>query len=207
MATHTRYPSTHEVEIISDLATASVLLKDPRRQILELAQTPITTVEMADRLNEPRQRLGYHVRCLVEAGLLTPEATSRRGSMIEKQYRSSAKSYALAPELLGPLAARLGSTSDRESAAHLLGALHEVQSDMAEALHASGNTGTPLPTLTLSSRLRFRDQAQRAAFAEAILHALAQVAARHASPFEDPEGNPAQGDPFRLTLTLNPTLS
>lgn len=205
MTTRTQLSLNGGVAIISDLSTASVLLKDPRRQILELAQTPITTVEMAERLNEPRQRLGYHVRCLVGAGLLRPQAITRRGSMVEKQYRSSAKSYALSPELLGPLAARLGSRADGESAAHLLGALHEVQSDMAEALEASENAKTPLPTLTLSSRLRFRDQDERAGFAEALLQALAEVVAQHASAFHDSQGAPAPGDPFRLTLTLNPT--
>lgn len=212
MMTHAESPSNAEprsnaeVAIISDLATASVLLKNPRRRLLELAQTPITTVEMAERLNEPRQRLGYHVRCLVEAGLLLPEAVSRRGSMIERQYRASARAYALAPELLGTLAARLNSRSDRESVAHLLGAVHEVQTDIARALEEPGTGATELPTLTISSRLRFRHPDERAAFAEALVRALTEVTARHTSPFQDPQGNPAPGDPFRLTLTLNPTI-
>lgn len=201
-----RHPAIPDVGIISDLDTAAALLKDPRRRILELARTPITAVEVAERLAEPRQRVGYHVRRLAEAGLLVEAGSSRRGAMVEKRYRASAARYALAPRLLGPLAARLESRGDRESLAHLLGAVHEVQADLAQVLSEHGGTQARLPTLTLSSRLRFRDAAQRGAFADALVQALTDVVARHAAPFTDPAGEPAPGEPFRLTLTLHPTL-
>lgn len=198
-------PPDTDVALISDVETAAVLLRDPRRRILELARTPVTAVEIAEQLSEPRQRIGYHVRRLVEVGLLHDVEVSRRGAMIEKRYRASAGAYALAPGVLGPLAARLDSRSDRESLAHLLGAVHQVQRDLVDVLTArEGNSG-PVPTLTLSSQLRFRSSGQRGAFAEALVRALTDVVATHASAFTDSDGAPAPGEPFRLTLTLNPT--
>ena len=193
------------MEILADSHRVGVLLKEPRRTILTLAERPVSIVDMAERLDQTRQRLGYHVRCLVDAGLLEEVEVGRQGAMIEKRYRASAASYALAPELLGPLAARVGSGADAESIAHLLGAVHEVQTDVARAVTASGTSGDRVPTLTLSTRIRLRDARQRAAFADALVGALTRIVGAHASAFEDEDGDPGEGEPFRLTLTLNPT--
>lgn len=194
-----------DVEILADAARLGVLLKDPRRTLLAMADRPVSTVEMADRLGETRQRLGYHVRCLVEAGLLEELEVGRQGAMVEKRYRASAACYALAPDLLGPLAARVGSAADRESVAHLLGAVNEVQTDIARQLAGDRDPDQRLPTLTLSTRLRFRDAEERGAFADALVRALTDVVGRHSTPFEAEDGSEGEGDPFRLTLTLNPT--
>lgn len=193
------------VQIIDDPDRALVLLKDPRRRILAMARAPVSAVELADRMNQPRQRVGYHVRVLAEAGLLQDVEVSRRGAMVEKRYRASAEAYALAPELLGPLAARLTSAGDRESLVHLLGAVHEVQDDLARVLSARTSSDERLPTLTLSSRIRFRSAAERGAFADALVRALTRAVSEHTSPFETEDGAPGEGEPFRLTLTLHPT--
>ena len=79
-----------QVQIIDDAERAVVLLKDPRRRLLEMARAPISATEMAERLDQPRQRVGYHVRMLAEAGLLEDVETTRRGAMVEKRYRASA---------------------------------------------------------------------------------------------------------------------
>jgi len=125
--------------------------------------------------------------------------------MVDKRYRASAASYALAPELLGPLAARIRSSADRESLAHLLGAIHEVQDDLAKVLASREEADERLSTLTLSTRVRFCDARERAAFADALMTALTEVVGRHATPYESDDGEPGEGEPFRLTLTLHPT--
>lgn len=195
------------VAIISEPERASVLLKDPRRRILQMALEPVSAVEMAERLGESRQRVGYHVRQLLEAGLLEDVEIARRGAMIDKRYRASAASYALAPSLLGSLAARVESSADRESVVHLLGAVNEVQEDLARVLATRESGEERLPTLTLSTRLRFRDAGERGAFADALVKALTDVVARYSTPYERDDGGDPEGEPFRLTLTLNPTES
>lgn len=125
---------------------------------------------------------------------------------MEKRWRASAAAYALAPDVLGPLAARLAPRADQESLTHLLGAVHEVQADLARVLSARTSTDERLPTLTLSSRIRFRSSAQRGAFADALLCALTEIVTAHAEPFEPTEDAAHSGDPFRLTLTLHPTI-
>jgi len=197
-----------ELSIISDPSSAAVLLKEPRRRLLELATRPVSAVELAEKMGETRQKIGYHVRQLVDVGLLEDVEVGRRGAMIDKTYRASAASYALAPSLLGSLAARIDSSADRESASHLVGALHEVQNDLAEVLSGGGAAKERVPTLTLSTKIRFRDAAQRGAFADALVRALTEVVARHSAPYEGAAGegtDTPDGEPFRLTLTLNPT--
>ncbi len=197
------------LSIITDPSSAVALLKEPRRRLLELAARPVTAVDLADQLGETRQKVGYHVRQLVEAGLLEDVEVGRQGARIDKTYRASAASYTLAPSLLGDLAAGLDSAADRESASYLVGALHEVQNDLAGVLARRTDNDERLPTLTLSTKLRFRDAAERGAFADALVRALTDVVARHSTPYEGDtdEAEESRAEPFRLTLTLNPTPS
>ncbi len=197
------------LSIITDPSSAVALLKEPRRRLLELAARPVTAVDLAAELGETRQKVGYHVRQLVEAGLLEDVEVGRQGARIDKTYRASAASYTLAPSLLGDLAAGLESSADRESASYLVGALHEVQNDLAGVLARRGAADERLPTLTLSTKLRFRDAAERGAFADALVRALTDVVARHSTPYEGDidEAEQSRAEPFRLTLTLNPTPS
>ena len=190
--------SVMDVDIVSDRKRALALLKPPRRRILELARTPATAVELAEQLEMPRQRVGYHVRELVQAGLLAETEVRQRGSVTEKRYRSNADGYVLSPDLLGALAAQPDS-GDAASAAHLFGSAHRVLREVEGAFVGASQR---VPTLTVSSRIRFRDANQRGVFARALADALTDVVGRYTEPFE---GDEAGGDPFRLTLLLHPT--
>ena len=198
------------LHILGEPETAITLLKEPRRKILEMVQErPLTAAELAERLGESRQRIGYHVRQLSTAGLLKETSRARRGSVLERRYTASARGYGLSPDLLGPLAAGVDG-GDAASAAHLLGSLHEVQREVAAALDRGASDGRRVPTLTLSTKVRFQDAAQRGAFAAALKEALTRVLAEHALPHAAPaDGASAQandgGEAFRMTLTLNPS--
>ena len=198
------------LHILGEPETAITLLKEPRRKILEMVQEhPLTAAELAERLGESRQRIGYHVRQLSTAGLLKETSRARRGSVLERRYTASARGYGLSPDLLGPLAAGVDG-GDAASAAHLLGSLHEVQREVAAALDRGASDGRRVPTLTLSAKVRFQDATQRGAFAAALKEALTRVLAEHALPHAaPPDGASAQandeGEAFRMTLTLNPS--
>jgi hypothetical protein len=83
--------------------------------------------------------------------------------------------------------------------------VNEVQSDLARVLSVRGASGERLPTLTVSTRIRFRHARERAAFADALTAALTDVIGHHSSPFVQDDGAVGAGEPFRLTLTLHPT--
>lgn len=192
------------LECICEAQRAVVLLHPLRLEIVALAREPSSASEIADRLALPRQRVNYHVHELARAGLLRRAGTRRKRNLLERLYVSTAEAYLLVPDVLGPAAPRLDSSSDAMSAAHLLATTARTQSEVARVAAQRGESGERLPTLTLATELRFASGAQRARFAEELQEAMAAVVARHASAYRAPDGSPGEGDPFRLVLTCHP---
>lgn len=91
-----------EVEAVTDGARATALVQHPvRRRILALARTPMSATEMAAKLGLPRQRVNDHVRQLERARSLSRAERCLRRNMVEQRYVVTARSYVIAPELLG----------------------------------------------------------------------------------------------------------
>jgi DNA-binding transcriptional ArsR family regulator len=86
----------------------------------------LTNRELAQRLGVDPGHLHFHVRMLVKAGLIELAKTDGRGR--EKPYRSVAKTFRIAPELLAS-----GGASDIQAAM-----LDQVQ--RAHALYSDGGT-------------------------------------------------------------------
>ena len=86
----------------------------------------LTNRELAQRLGVDPGHLHFHVRMLLKAGLIELADTGRRGR--EKPYRSVAKTFRVAPELLAS-----GGASDLQAA--MLTQVHR-----AHALYSSGGT-------------------------------------------------------------------
>lgn len=72
---------------------------DPlRNQILAiLAERPATNQQVADQLGEPQAKVLYHIRVLLQEGLIKLVGTVVKGGNVEKYYRAIAKLFALRP--------------------------------------------------------------------------------------------------------------
>lgn len=194
-----------DIEPVTDGARAAVLMQHPvRRRILSLARTPMSATEMAGRLGMPRQRVNYHVRQLERARFLERAERRLRRNMVEQRYVATARSYVIAPEVLGPLAPHALAVHDATSAAALFAITSRAQADLTRVLHDAGTDGKRVATLSLTSDVRFESAAQRAAFAEALERAVTDVIAGHTAPFTRPEGTAAPGRPFRVFLGCHP---
>jgi DNA-binding transcriptional ArsR family regulator len=101
-----------------------------RVRVLEMlgqeGEWQLTNRELAQRLGVDPGHLHFHVRMLLKAGLIELADTDRRGR--EKPYRSVAKTFRIAPELLAA-----GGASDIQAAM-----LDQVQ--RAHALYSSGGS-------------------------------------------------------------------
>ena len=101
-----------------------------RVRVLEMlgqeGEWQLTNRELAQRLGVDPGHLHFHVRMLLRAGLIELADTDRRGR--EKPYRSVAKTFRVAPELLAA-----GGASDIQAAM-----LDQVQ--RAHALYSPGGT-------------------------------------------------------------------
>jgi DNA-binding transcriptional ArsR family regulator len=112
---------------------AETLLKPRRIEVLRQLAEPRSCTEVAARLDQTQQRVYYHVKRLVEHGLVTQVAERRVRGINEGVYQATARAYWLSPRLVG----RIGQRQQRDEASlgYLLDLMEEVQSDVA-ALHS-----------------------------------------------------------------------
>lgn len=152
----------------------------------------------------PAQKVNYHVRTLVDAGLLVPAGERRRRNLVEKRYRATARSYVLLPRVLGAMSAADTRVADAFSATHLLQLTATLQAELGDALAEGRERDVPVPTLSLDAEVRFHSADQRAAFAQAVQQAFTEAIAQFTEPAVEPDGQPAPGRPYRLVLGCYP---
>jgi DNA-binding transcriptional ArsR family regulator len=169
-----------EIETVAEPGRAAVLLDPLRLRLLSLVHEPASAAELARRVGLPRQRVNYHVRALAAAGFLRSAGRRVRRNMIERRFQATARSYVLAPGLLGPLAARR--PADARSAATLVALAAEMQAETAAGAAAAARSGAGLATLSIEADVRFTGAEQRARFARALRDAVAGVVGRHTAP-------------------------
>jgi hypothetical protein len=138
----------------------------------------------------------------VKAGFLKPAGRRMRRNLVERQYVATARSYVLAPQILGPVAA--GVQADAFSASYLLGLTSLAQQELTDVWEAASAAGVRVLTMSLMSEVRFASAAQRAEFAQALTDAVTEVVARHTNPFRTPSGEASEGRPYRLVLGCYP---
>lgn len=190
-----------DILTIHERDRAQALLAPLRLELVELAATPISASEAATRLGLPRQRVNYHVRELARHHFLARAGTRKKRNMTEQLYRSVARSFLFAPDLLGPLAAKLPDATSAVSAAELLRLSTTMQSDLIDVMERAGNEGKKIATLSLQSDFAFSTAEQRADFAAALESAIRDVIARHTEPVGTPASNP-----FRLVIGCYPSV-
>lgn len=194
-----------DVETVTEGPRAAVLVQHPvRRRILALARTPMSASEMASRLGLPRQRVNYHVRKLERARFLSRGQQRLRRNMLEQQYVATARSYVIAPELLGPLAPHANAVHDAASAAALFSIASRAQADLTRVVADADASTKRVATLSLTADVRFTSAEQRAEFTRAIERAVADLIARHTAPFTAADGSAGVGRPYRLFLGCHP---
>lgn len=201
---------------------AETLLKPQRIEVLRQLAEPRSCTEVAARLDQTQQRVYYHVKRLVEHGLVTQVAERRVRGINEGLYQAAARAYWLSPGLVG----RIGRRQQRDEASlgYLLDLMEEVQSDVA-ALHSQAahratryaeapheqspdrvarrHDGEPdadepdLPSLGVSGEIRVRPD-RRPEFMADLKAALQDLFTRYGG---------AEGDAFKLAVACYPDRS
>jgi DNA-binding transcriptional ArsR family regulator len=187
---------------------AETLLKPQRIEVLRQLAEPSSCTEVAARLDQTQQRVYYHVKRLVEHGLVTQVAERRVRGINEGVYQATARAYWLSPRLVG----RIGQRQHRDEASlgYLLDLMEEVQFDVA-ALHAQAarraarhretdhraaqRADEPdLPSLGVSGEIRVRPD-RRPEFMADLKAALQNLFTRYGG---------ADGDAFKLAVACYP---
>lgn len=180
---------------------AETLLKPHRIEILRQLAEPHSCTEVAARLDQTQQRVYYHVKRLVEHGLVTQVAERRVRGINEGVYQAAARAYWLSPRLVG----RIGHRQHRDEASlgYLLDLMEEVQADVA-ALHTQAarrvaqqpprRDEPDLPSLGVSGEIRVRAD-RRPEFMADLKTALQGLFTKYGG---------AEGDAFKLAVACYP---
>src|SRR5215470_5242838 len=189
------------VEVLEAAETAAAVLDPARLRILTALRDPDSSAGVARSLGLPRQRVGHHVRTLEAAGLLTCVGERKKRNCVERLLQASARTYVLAPRLLGALGLTADEVRDRFSSTYLLAAASKVIEEVTALRPKAEAAGKKLPTLTLQTEVRFASARSQNEFLEELLAAFSDLVARHHRP--DVPG----GRTFRISLLGHPALS
>ncbi len=185
-----------DVVLLDRIEQAEALLKPQRIELLRQLTTPRSCTEVGHRLGQTSQRVYYHVRRLVEAGLVTQVAERRVRGITEGIYQASARSYWLSPHLVGRLDLPPGDPAtgapDQDAAhlEHLIDLAEQVQADIAGLDH-----GAPeLPSLGVTGQVRVPAD-RREQFLAELRRTLQDLFTRY---------DGATGDDFALAVACYP---
>ena len=177
-----------DVLYLDRLEQAETLLKPQRIEVLRELAEPRTCTEVSARLGQTPQRVYYHVKRLVEAGLVDQVAERKVRGIHEGIYQASARSYWLSPRLVGRIGLR--KARDEMSLGYLLDLMEEVQADVA----GLDRTAPELPSVGVSGQLRLRPD-QRQQFFDELRTVLQDLFTRYGG---------TEGDAFKLAIACYP---
>ncbi|GLW26727.1 helix-turn-helix domain-containing protein [Microbispora triticiradicis] len=178
-----------DVLYLEQIEQAEALLKPQRIEVLRQLAEPRTCTEVAAVLGQTPQRVYYHVKRLVEAGLVQQVSERRVRGITEGIYRASARSYWLSPGLVGRIGG-LRRRQDELSLGYLLDLMEQVQADVA----ALDRTAPELPSIGVSGEIRVPPE-RRQEFLNDLRSALQDLFTRYGG---------AEGDAFKLAVACYP---
>lgn len=185
----------HDVEVIEDAEAAAVALHPVRARLLGELAVPASAAGLAARVGIPRQKVNYHLKALETHGLVRLAEERRHGGITERVLEASAASYVVSPAAVTASAADPDAGADRMSAGYLVALAGRVVREVGRLVRRAGTSGDRVPTLTVDTRIGFRSAADRAAFAEDLTAAVADLAARY---------HHDDGRPYRLLVAAHP---
>jgi DNA-binding transcriptional ArsR family regulator len=114
---------------VDDPAVVAALYDPLRYRLFRLLDTPRSVGEMADEIGVPANRLYYHVRRLVECGLVHQVDTRESGRHTEKVY--------------GRVAERIRFSGELDLDAGAGGLIRGIADELEEAMRANGDDESP----------------------------------------------------------------
>lgn len=167
------------VQVIDRPREAALLAAPVRQRILEALAEPGSASGVAKRLGLTRQVATYHFRQLEDAGFLTLVREEAKRGCTERFFQRSAEHFVVSNGVVGKSGLDARRLKDRFSSTYLAAMASQVADEVGRAQKDAGAAGRSLPTLAASVDIRFRSPADRAAFADELMGAIAALAAKY----------------------------
>jgi DNA-binding transcriptional ArsR family regulator len=184
-----------DVEVIEDPAAAAVALDPVRSQLLSALAEPASAAALAARVGIARQKVNYHLRALEAHGLVVLTGQRQHGGITERVLQATAASYVVSPGALSSSAVHPESAADHLSARYLVALAGRAVGEVGDLARRAAAVGKRLPTMSIDTEIRFRNAADRAAFADDLTAAVIELAARY---------HHDDGRPHRLVVAAYP---
>ena len=186
-----------DVQVIDEPDVAAAVLDPLRARILGTLAEPGSSTSVAAALDEPRQKVNYHLRALEAHGLVDLVEERPRRGLTERIVVASASSYVVAPSVLGANAASPARV-DRLSARYLIAVAARLIDEVAMLTRRADAAEQRVATLTIDTEIRFASASDRAAFTTELTATVHDLASR----FHD-ESSP-RGRWHRLLVAAHP---
>ena len=184
--------------LLDDLDTAHLALAPIRRRILAALTEPASAAGLAEQLDMPRQKIGYHLRALEDAGLIRLAGERRKRGFTERLF-VAARNYVLDPALMqAPPDPDAIDAQDRYAADHLITTASTIVRDVARMRQDAAAEGSRLLTLTVEADVTFATPADFDAFTDEVSAAVTALARKYAAP---------SGRRYRLTAAAHPATA
>jgi DNA-binding transcriptional ArsR family regulator len=165
-----------DVHIIDQADQANELLKPIRIEILSKLGKPTSCPEIAKALGLTTQKVNYHMKVLVDAGLVELVDERRVRGIMEGVYLAVAKSFWFSPRLVSYLGNRERST-DQASLAYLLQLAEDLQVEIGQLVDRAD--GQSIPSLGVNAQIQLRDGTDRARFLAEVKDFFTQLADKY----------------------------
>jgi DNA-binding transcriptional ArsR family regulator len=168
-----------DIEVIRDPTAAAIALDPMRSQLLAELAEPASAAALASRMGLARQKVNYHLRALEACKLVTVAEKRRWGGLTERVLVSSANSFVVSPEALGPVAADPARSKDRLAASYLIALGARIVREVGDLWRRARHAGQHLATLSIDAEIRFASPADRAAFTSELTRAVTELVSRY----------------------------
>ena len=184
------------VDVVDDPEQLAVLAHPTRVAILSALRTPKSAAAVAREISETRQKTHYHVKALLDAGLIELVGERRTGTFVEQLYRAVASTIVVSPRLTWSDDDHVRALRAQMPLEHLVRLGESLQRDAAALLDRAAFDGEEIPCAAADATVRFRDEASRAAFIEEYMAALKPLLKRYGA---------RTGDTYRVAIAVHPT--
>ncbi len=173
-----------QVALVDDPDRLLAALSPLRRRLLDALTEPASATVLAARLGLARQKVGYHLRVLEQAGLVELAELRQRRGFTERVLRRSATTFVVDPDVVPAAGSATSGVArrDRHAAEHLVATAADVVRDVTRMQAASDARGRRLLTFTLETEVALAQPAELHAYTDALAEAVAEVTRRFHSP-------------------------
>jgi DNA-binding transcriptional ArsR family regulator len=190
-----------DVLYIEAVEQAATLLHPLRMDLLQRMDEPRTCPELAEIFDTTPQKIYYHVKALQNAGLIEKVEERRVRGAVEGYYQAKARSYWLAPHLVGQIGGGRAA-QDQTSLRFLLNLAEEVHDDIGR-LGQKSEAGSNVPSLGMSAHIYLPDGERRAEFLNDVQETFQALATKYGIPPDEMDAD-LIGRAFRLILACYP---